>query len=667
MDAGDTSFGTATAASSLTSSKFNSPMIMSRASSSSALTSAISIPGQTMNLHVVNSNGSEQSQLNLLPSKGDTGSEALKLAIICVGLPATGKSYITRKLQRYLNWMQYNTKIFNVGNTRRQRNAKPSGYPVRGPTLHKTSHDANFFDHSNKDSFLQREQWARETLDDMIQFLLVDQGNVGIFDATNTTKARRSWIIETITKRTEGAVKILFLESICTDQELIEKNIRLKLSGPDYKDMDRDLALNDFRNRLKNYQAVYETIDEEEELENEKYDIQYVKIINAGKKVVSYNISGYLSSQCVFFLLNFNLSDRQIWLTVNGESEFNAANRKGGDSKLTKRGEQFARALPKFICKKRQEFKLRHLNKEYVNDEFSFHTKPQLEQEFNIWTSNLKRTLQTASYFPQEKDGGDFHFMSFRMLNDLGCGSLDSITEEEYRTKYVDEYRSQMAEKLTYRYPGLGGESYLDVISRLRPMIVELERLRDNVLIISHRVITRVLLCYFMNLNKEMLTELDVQHGYVYCIEPKPYGLDLKIWQYDEITDDFYEVDEIELMKKKRKRVSISIGSNFRPIFKKTVSPDSSISSSECSSSSEEEEDGVRHREPNICRGTDGTEPESYEFSKNHSDTASEDLDTVIMDERSPQDQDIERQVDEILKNEKLVGLLREKLQTLAL
>ena len=44
---------------------------------------------------------------------------AAKLVIIMVGLPARGKSYITKKIQRYLSWQQHNTRIFNVGNRRR--------------------------------------------------------------------------------------------------------------------------------------------------------------------------------------------------------------------------------------------------------------------------------------------------------------------------------------------------------------------------------------------------------------------------------------------------------------------------------------------------------------------------------------------------------------------
>ena len=42
-----------------------------------------------------------------------------KLVIILVGLPARGKSYISKKISRYFNWVGYTSKIFNVGNYRR--------------------------------------------------------------------------------------------------------------------------------------------------------------------------------------------------------------------------------------------------------------------------------------------------------------------------------------------------------------------------------------------------------------------------------------------------------------------------------------------------------------------------------------------------------------------
>ncbi|RUS84879.1 hypothetical protein EGW08_007348, partial [Elysia chlorotica] len=44
--------------------------------------------------------------------------------IAMVGLPARGKTYISKKLTRYLNWIGVSTKVFNVGEYRRARTDK---------------------------------------------------------------------------------------------------------------------------------------------------------------------------------------------------------------------------------------------------------------------------------------------------------------------------------------------------------------------------------------------------------------------------------------------------------------------------------------------------------------------------------------------------------------
>lgn len=53
-----------------------------------------------------------------------------------VGLPARGKSYVTKKITRYLNWLQHDTKIFNVGERRREAQGRPlrSGQLSNPPT-----------------------------------------------------------------------------------------------------------------------------------------------------------------------------------------------------------------------------------------------------------------------------------------------------------------------------------------------------------------------------------------------------------------------------------------------------------------------------------------------------------------------------------------------------
>lgn len=37
-----------------------------------------------------------------------------------IAVPARGKSYISKKIYRYLNWLGFNTQVFNIGNFRRK-------------------------------------------------------------------------------------------------------------------------------------------------------------------------------------------------------------------------------------------------------------------------------------------------------------------------------------------------------------------------------------------------------------------------------------------------------------------------------------------------------------------------------------------------------------------
>jgi len=264
---------------------------------------------------------------------------AAKLVIIMVGLPARGKSYITKKIQRYLSWQQHNSRIFNVGNRRRiaagvtTSPAPPAPRPapdaptqaatillngvsalnVDEPTqldLNSTAQppppppppemidqSAKFFDPNNESASKLREQVALDTLDELLDYLLHRNGSVGILDATNSTVHRRDLLVRHIKDR-EPKLGILFIESICHDEnvcfysggsalkrsylnttktkpfQLLEANIRLKLSGPDYKDKDPVKSLEDFRQRVKAYESAYESLGKYEE----EHDLQYIQV-----------------------------------------------------------------------------------------------------------------------------------------------------------------------------------------------------------------------------------------------------------------------------------------------------------------------------------------------------------------------------------------------------
>lgn len=233
---------------------------------------------------------------------------AAKLVIIMVGLPARGKSYITKKLRRYLSWQQHNTRIFNVGNRRRThvvtsptKHRKESSMdipaqaatilvngalaPIPDSPIRKNSsaldqdesppmdQSAKFFDPNNEQASKIREEIAIDTLNELLDYLISGGGSVGILDATNSTIARRQKLFDHVKAR-EPKLGILYIESVCKNPDLLEANMRLKLSGPDYKDKDPVKSLADFKERVKAYESAYVPLGDYEE----DHEMQYIKV-----------------------------------------------------------------------------------------------------------------------------------------------------------------------------------------------------------------------------------------------------------------------------------------------------------------------------------------------------------------------------------------------------
>ena len=95
----------------------------------------------------------------------------------------------------------------------------------------------------------------------------------------------------------------------------------------------------------------------------------------------------------------------------------------------------------------------------------------------------------------------------------------------------------------------------MQVISRLRDMVREIERIKDHVLIIGHRSICRVLMAYFMDLTRDDIADLDVPLGMLYSIEPKPYGIDFHAYKYDEANYWFNELPGYKPQRETEKSV----------------------------------------------------------------------------------------------------------------
>lgn len=193
---------------------------------------------------------------------------------------------------RYLSWLSVPAKTFNVGSYR------------RADTPHPT---AEFFDTSNPVGERVRHAAAEAAVADMVKWFQHGNGVVAILDATNSTKARRRWVNQ---KCQEHNIHTLFVESKCDSEEIIMGNIlEVKTTSPDYEGRDPEVAAQDFRNRIRNYEKVYETIEEDE-----KY-LTYVKLIDVGKQVIINQIKDYLQSRVVYYLMNLHIRPRSIWLS----------------------------------------------------------------------------------------------------------------------------------------------------------------------------------------------------------------------------------------------------------------------------------------------------------------------------------------------------------------
>eukprot|EP00523_Entomoneis_sp_CCMP467_P000791 CAMPEP_0168748640 /NCGR_PEP_ID=MMETSP0724-20121128/16282_1 /TAXON_ID=265536 /ORGANISM="Amphiprora sp., Strain CCMP467" /LENGTH=583 /DNA_ID=CAMNT_0008796479 /DNA_START=117 /DNA_END=1868 /DNA_ORIENTATION=+ len=460
---------------------------------------------------------------------GKTSSSSDKLVIIMVGLPATGKTHIAKRICRFLSFFHdINSQIFNVGDYRRK--------------LCGAQQPAEFYDPQNPSGLAARTMACDAALADLQDYMRQPGARVAAFDATNSTKARRRHCVQTLRQNLSGLnAKVMFVESICDEEELLEENIRtVKLSTPDYRGMNPEDAVADFKRRIENYRSVYEPVESDEG--------PSIKIINSRQFVVT-SIRGYLPLKVVHFCMNLHTLPRTFYMTRHGQSEYNLLGKIGGDSGLTPNGIEYAKRLADFAT----EF----ISFETaVNDDDNGGEPKPKPRPARLWTSTLRRTKETAQFIPHNKmtwnnqsnndkshngDGKDdkneeeegvmmmdveewvqFRPMARRNLDELYAGTCDGFTYKEIEQYYPDEFARRQQDKLTYRYPR--GESYMDVTLRLEPLALDMERTREPVLIIGHQGILRILYAYFMGLDRKEAPYVSIPLNNVIELTPHAYG-----------------------------------------------------------------------------------------------------------------------------------------------
>ncbi|CAF4218583.1 unnamed protein product [Rotaria sp. Silwood2] len=131
-----------------------------------------------------------------------------------------------------------------------------------------------------------------------------------------------------------------------------------------------------------------------------------------------------------------------------------------------------------------------------------------------VWTSQMQRTIQTAAKINAPKE-------QWKALNEISAGICEGLTYLEIAQRFPEEFAARDDAKYHYRYPG--GESYQDLVARLEPVIMELER-AENVLVVCHQAVARCILAYFLNKDAEDLPYTKVPLHTVIKLTPMAYG-----------------------------------------------------------------------------------------------------------------------------------------------
>lgn len=366
-----------------------------------------------------------------------------------VGLPARGKTFISLRLQRYLEWQGLRVKTFNAGSYRRA-------------LLGHDSSQSAFFDPHAEGFAREREMIAKRCFADSVSWL-IGEGDIVIYDATNVTSERREYL----KRQCEwNGFDYIFVENICDDPMMLDWIINDKMRNSiDYKGDAIDAAKNDFVARIRHYESVYEPLDGA---------LPYIKVFNFGERLKwNFGPGHGLFIELAEFIGSINLAEKKIYITRHGETFFNREDRIGGDSLLTEKGMEYAKRL-----------------RDYFKD-----------TKLVVFTSSKRRTVETAGFFDCER-------LELAELNEISSGVCDGLTYEEIAQKHPEINGGRKTDKFNFRYPE--GESYRDLIQRVKKAVIKIESQRKDVLVIAHRAVNRCLFSYFMPTAEQDIPYIDM-------------------------------------------------------------------------------------------------------------------------------------------------------------
>jgi 6-phosphofructo-2-kinase / fructose-2,6-biphosphatase 4 len=344
-----------------------------------------------------------------------------RIVISTVGLPARGKTHISVAVARYLRWLGVKTHVFHLGDFRRATVGKGKDVP-----------EDYFHVNASPSSVLLRAKILKRCRESILEFLENENGQVAIYDAVNPLAGGRRAIAKEFAKRN---IETIFIESSCDDQRIIEENVRsVKISSPDYVGWSAEDAVRDYLARIAARIPHFETMTQENES-----DLHWIKMMNAGERVIVNNCKfGYLSQRIVFYLLNLHIKSRQTYFARAGAAPEEDSYR--ADASLSDEGRDYAKKMGEALLKHRENERQAIVNRGGPDNAL----KP-----LTIWTSTRRRTIETASYLAKQ----GYRVRERPQLSQMNPGVLEKLTNEEVLEQFPDEVAKHEQDPYNHRYP----------------------------------------------------------------------------------------------------------------------------------------------------------------------------------------------------------------------
>ncbi|MCJ1395243.1 hypothetical protein MMC18_008127 [Xylographa bjoerkii] len=412
------------------------------------------------------------------------------------------------------------TRVFHLGDYRRATVGPGQDVPddyffVNGEDISDLGDceiSTEALDDASASSVLLRQKILRKCREDIYHFFDKEKGQIAIYDAVNPLAAGRRVLAKEFAKHD---VQTLFIESACDDVRIIEENVRsVKISSPDYVGWTSDEAVQHYLARITAKIPHFETMSEPE--------LNYIKMINAGERLSVNNCSfGYLSHRIVFYLLNLHIKSRHTYFARAGNPSKGDSYKL--DASLAEQGIDYARKMGDTLIKHREEERQALIDRGGPDAPL---------KSLTIWTSPRRRTVETAHYL-QEKG---YRVRQRSQMSQLNPGVCEKMSERRIRLEYPDEVQKHEADPYHHRYPR--AESYHDLAVRLEPIILELEREQNDLLIIAHESVLRVLYGYLMACNATDIPTLSFPRNEIIEIIPASYNNQAKRIHIPDLPDE---------------------------------------------------------------------------------------------------------------------------------